>query len=143
MRSKLHRRIVSLLALVVFSTTGAADAYGLHSCPHHDALPETPHQQHAHRADAQAATVTSHGQHSHDSADAPASPAEHDGHGPCTCVGECSSNPPAAPLEAAPVTVVASLATRHVVVPAQVQPHACTTPYLLPWPNAPPVSASR
>jgi len=138
----MQRRFMSLFALVAFGAAMASDAYGLHSCPHHDALPgESVHaagsEADIHHAAAEHTVVSDQVR-----ADADGSP-EHDGHGVCTCVGTCSANPPSVPLESAHVTIAASLSTTSQFVPAYTRPHARTTPYLLPWATAPPVSASR
>lgn len=159
MRSRMQRRIMSLFALVAFSAAMASDAYGLHSCPHHDALPgesvhtvvadadihtgAAGHSDSAHHAMAGSAhdgAAPFHTDHGHADVHAPG---ENDDHGVCTCVGACSANPSAAPLERTPVTLAAPLSGTSQILPAYAQPHTRTTPYLLPWANAPPVSASR
>ncbi len=123
--SKLQRRIISLLAGIALGATAAADLYGLHSCPHHD-VPS------AGSAHAEHAAAGPSGE----------TPAGHEEHGPCTCVGACSANPPAAPLERPHVSVIATLVAAPVDEPAETLPRRPTTRYLHPWPNAPPLSAS-
>ena len=137
MRSKLQRRIISLLAIVALAATGAADLCGLHSCPHHD-VPAPAAQVDAGAADSHAHAAPHHGE----SPEVPADTDGHDGHGPCNCLGACSANTPAAPLENPHVSIVATLSSMPVEPPAGTLPHARTTSYLLPWANAPPASAS-
>ena len=136
-RSKQQRRFISLFAIVALAATAAADLCGLHSCPHHDALAAV--------TTADVGPIDSHApaasHHGH-AQDAPDEPAGDDHHGPCNCLGACSANTPAAPLDHQHVSIVATLSSTSVNAPAGTLPHARTTPYLLPWANAPPLSAS-
>lgn len=68
--TRLRRAAAALLTLLLL-TVRAADAFGVHRCPHHDALP----------APTGAATAHAHGSAGHGAA-------PH--HGACTCVGACT-----------------------------------------------------
>lgn len=148
MNRRLQRRIVSVVAAVAFFATGAVDAYGLHTCPHHDALPaaaqsdvETPDLHAGHAEHATAAVPEAHAQPAHTSPAASAVAGEggaHDDHGPCSCVGECSLTAPPAPGAAAHYTIAAPLVAAPAPQRTATQPRARTTPHVLPYANAPP-----
>lgn len=78
----------ALLALLAaFTAAGAADALGVHACPHHDRLlPERSHASGDHAAPGATAAPHAAGGAAHHGHDA-----DHDGHGPCTCVGGACS----------------------------------------------------
>ena len=72
----------ALLALLAaFTAAGAADALGVHACPHHDRLP-------AERPDGPGEHALAHEGHPAGQGD---HGKDHDGHGPCTCVGGACS----------------------------------------------------
>jgi len=76
-------RLISLASALALVLSGATDAYGLHRCAHHDALPgETTTQAPGH-----AGHAADHGAHDHG---APESDAHESG---CTCVGHCAGAP--------------------------------------------------
>jgi hypothetical protein len=131
-----HGLVAAILA-VLFVGTGAIDAYGLHRCPHHDALPG----ESADAADAGQPAAEHHHGTPHADAGAAAAGQEQDGHGehgPCSCIGLCGAASAALPgLSAAepgpaPVTFAAPAARP---ASARAIPRA---DYLLPFANAPP-----
>ena len=84
-------RAVALLSALALLFTGATDAYGLHRCEHHDALPGV---------DATATAAAAHAGHgAHEAHAAIADRTERDRHGDaghddgCTCVGDCAGAP--------------------------------------------------
>jgi hypothetical protein len=125
----LRARLTALLAAVLFLLSGAGDAFGAHPCPHHTAI-----------AAPQAAAHDGHAAHgAHD----PAAPAGHDGHDACTCGGICPVSAGPAPL-AAPALVPVPLAVLRAATAAH--PNESALParllaYLLPFAQAPPLSA--
>lgn len=137
MSRRLQRRIVSVVAAVAFFATGAVDAYGLHSCPHHDALPAPVHDagdDPAHNVGGDAAydagavhVGAPHGSGAHG-----------DDHGPCSCVGECSITTPPAPVPTRHITIAASLTAAPSLQIAATQPRLRAVPHVLPYANAPP-----
>jgi hypothetical protein len=136
-RPWIHGLVAAILA-VLFVGTGAIDAYGLHRCPHHDALPGDGYQQ----------AEGSHGDESHAAAHAAgagggaAAGAQgeqgHDEHGPCSCIGLCGAASTAMP-GAASATPRLALVTFDAPAarPAHTRADA-RTDYLLPFANAPP-----
>ncbi len=69
-------RLLYALTAAALLWTGIGDAYGVHHCPHHDALP--------------GASIADHGSDSHHARDHhDGAPTDRSGHGPCTCVGAC------------------------------------------------------
>lgn len=127
-RSPAHR-LIALWAWIVLLLNGSADAFGVHPCPHHDAVGHAPPAaaaQHGHGAP--------HGGMDH----APAG-GEQSGHGSsCTCVGSCLMGT-AAPL---PRTAVLPAATVVVAPFVGVSGDAAVLPgwlpYRLPYATAPP-----
>jgi hypothetical protein len=119
-----YRLVASALA-VLFLTTGAVDAYGLHRCPHHDGLPadaEEPTAAHAHAAHA--------ADPSHDD--------EHGSHGPCTCVGTCSVTAVALPSAADAAWTAARVDAARPVAALHRNPFSLDRDYFHPFANAPP-----
>ena len=87
-------RLISLASALALVLSGATDAYGLHRCAHHDALPgETTTEAPAHAGHAVAHATHDDGGHESD--------AHESG---CTCVGHCAG----APGIASPVAVGSS-----------------------------------
>lgn len=126
-RPWIHGLVAAFLA-VMFVGTGAIDAYGLHDCPHHDALPDA--------ASSAQPVAGGHGASGH------AAPAGHDDghdeHGPCTCIGLCGAASVALPAlgAGAPELVVATagrVAARPVLTRVPTRGD-----YLLPFATAPP-----
>lgn len=158
MNHRLQRRIVSLVAAVAFFATGAVDAYGLHSCPHHDALPASAHGDAGGQTDLHTGHDGGHGLHSapaaavvhgevaaadlpHTSPGTSAVPSDggaQDDHGPCSCAGECSLTAPPAPGGAPHITISAPPTAAPAPQRTATQPRARTTPHVLPYANAPP-----
>ncbi len=150
MPSTVQRRIVSLIAAFAFLATAGADAYGLHSCPHHDGVPAS---QHAHASNdavaghpgsdhlAGKAAAPGHGTAmggAHEGAgNHPAD--SHADHGPCTCVGACSATAVSVPSEPARVLVAAPPVGTVAAVPGDAQTLPGIRAYILPWANAPPI----
>lgn len=106
--------------------TGSGDAFGVHACPHHDAVSQA--------AMAQAGHAGMHGHGAgHDA------PADAEDHGACTCLGACFTAT-AAPLPRAvllPVARVVSVSTPATSTVAL--PRRGRLPYVLPYATAPPV----
>ena len=133
-RRSLPLRLLSLASALVLLLVGTADAYGLHRCAHHDALPgeavpaggaeHAAPGAHADHGAAQAPAAHDHG--------APAN--EHDGG--CTCVGDCSG-PDAAPAAHEPPTAIAGRLST-LVAPAHGLAAIPQVAWLLPPINGPP-----
>lgn len=122
------RRVAFVVLAASFGAAGAADARGLHACPHHDRLPEAsdPHS-----------TARAHGVEA-DAGHAAGSPHEHEG--PCTCVGgACSSGAVAAPAAGSAATLPAVAVGAGARGPHADAPPRPREPYLHPFANAPPV----
>jgi len=119
-------RACALLSVLVLLLAGAADAYGLHRCAHHDALPGESGEHGDHAAGHDHAAPTPH--------DAPA----HDDGG-CTCVSDCAGS---SGLESANADEPVELhfATAVVSEPAPAtMPRAAHSPHTLPFAQAPPL----
>ena len=129
---RIHERAMAALFAAVFLFVMWGDAYGLHTCPHHDWLPVS-------ASDAELAPVNEHGD-SHGEAGAHQA-SEHESHaGPCTCIGDCESTSSAVPLAPSangggdpPATVLPFSTTR------AVSPDLDDSQYRLPFPNPPPL----
>jgi hypothetical protein len=136
LRSPAHR-LIALWASIVLLLNGSVDAFGVHPCPHHDAVAHAP------QAASGMAESGHHGAHGHGGAHHAPTPDEPGGHAEtCTCLGSCLTgtgaplpDPPVLP--AAPVTRVrpARIAGDVAVLPGRL-------PYLLPYATAPPVRLS-
>lgn len=116
------RRFLALFAGVLLLLSGAGEASGVRSCPHHDGM----------AAAAQAGGHDHHGMHGGgDSA-----PAEH---APCNCGGHCATPAgPALPPEIiAQVEAVTAATPRALRTEAQARP-ARQIAHLLPYAQAPP-----
>jgi len=134
-------RLGTLLLAASFLGTAGADAWGLHECPHHDlvasAAPSgTPEpgvgDAHAmHGADGRvAAEAHDHGSHE-----------DHEGHGPCTCVGHCQSGAgETAAIAGGSSGAALAHARSDQAVPAGTPDESLPGPpsFLLPFANAPP-----
>lgn len=122
----------ALLALLAaFTAVGAADAVGVHACPHHDRLP-------AERPDGTGEHAVPHeGPHAgHGERDA-----DHDPHGPCTCVGgACSAAALALPSLSGGDHRPPATVRRGSELPLPEARRAVREPYLLPFANAPPTA---
>lgn len=118
--------LLSALALVLAET---ADAYGLHRCAHHDALPGA-------AAEAGTDGAAHHvGGHDHD---APSSDAHDAG---CTCVGNCAGSSGAAEPESAATAELGARLTAQAAQPHPSDaPRADHTPHFHPFAQAPPAA---
>ena len=119
-------RLLSLASVLALVLAGSADAYGLHRCVHHDALP-------GEAASAEAPAHGGHGaQHDHD---APASDSsEHDAG--CTCVGDCAGAPAVLTPDEPTGITVAPVWVR--VATPDFRPMLRHVAWLLPPANGPP-----
>lgn len=144
-------RLVAAVLAALFLATGAADAYGLHRCPHHDGVPGVVSAG-AHGAkDAHAGPA--HGQEnpgaasSHDTGPAAAagvhaqpadSHGDHEEHGPCSCIGTCGVAGAALPVRGSEaLRFEASEWSAGGAVSYRRAP-TIDRDYLLPYANAPP-----
>lgn len=134
-------RIASLALVLAFQGVAAVDAFGLHACPHHDALPEAARHE---------APPALHGGEGHDgathaSADAHA-PAEdgHGDHGPCTCVGTCQVQPQSSAIasEAAAPSLAGHPVTRGEAEVVRREALPGRPSFLLPYAHGPPSNRS-
>ncbi len=112
---------------MVLLLNGSVDTFGVHPCPHHDAIatasPAAPAMEHGGAHD------TAHSSDSH-------APGGHEG--TCTCLGSCALGtvaplPSPAVLRAAPL-----LATHNIPVLEDAPVLAGRRPYVLPYATAPP-----
>jgi len=146
MNSRVHRpvlcwpyRLVAAALAALFLATGAADAYGLHRCPHHDGLPGAAGVEPAHAAGVGQAHAASGDRHA-----AGAEPAhgggagQHDEHGPCTCIGACGVASAALPVHGSGVQRFDPLQTSAPGAVAYRLAPSLDRDYLLPYANAPP-----
>lgn len=128
----------ALLALLALAAAGAETAWGLHVCPHHDALPAA----HADAAPDHAAHDGGAHPGAH-AADAAADPEDAEGsHQACTCLGHCQVG--SAPAPGARVSVSVRLPDapeRSASAPRAEAPALSPIPYRLHRPNAPPLPA--
>lgn len=129
----LHERGIATLFAAVFLVVMWGDAYGLHTCPHHDWVP-------AAESAADGAPRQAHGDSG--AFDTSKAATEHDSHdGPCTCIGDCDSASSVARLAPSATGKVFSAA---VVVSASTAPAVSAefedSLYRLPLPNAPPLA---
>lgn len=140
---------IVLLSIVLLQAGWTANAHHLHACPHHG-LPEsaeheappTPghHAQHEHAGHAEAAnagappaqfTAASHASDSGHPAG--------EGHGPCTCIGDCSgATALTLSLRAAEVDRAAQVIVRAFRAADTTLDVVALQPYLLPFSLAPP-----
>jgi hypothetical protein len=130
---KLHERGIATLFAAVFLFMMWSDAYGLHTCPHHDWLPG---------AESVADVPPSHAHGGSGALTESEGATEHDSHdGPCTCIGDCDATSsavrlaPSATGKVFPAAVVVSVSTGP-AVSAEFE----DSPYRLPLPNAPPLA---
>jgi hypothetical protein len=134
----LRDRLTAFLAAALFLLSGAGDAFGAHPCPHHAAI-AAPAAFTGAVADAPADAHHGHAAHH----PAPGAPAEHDGHGACTCADVCPVGAGAAPLPASSSAFLPVLATSpapaartgDATLPSRLLPH------FLPFAQAPPPQA--
>jgi hypothetical protein len=131
-RPWIHGLVAAFLA-VLFVGTGAIDAYGLHRCPHHDALP----------AETAAAPSAGHGgAHAGGTHASAADEGEtengHGEHGPCSCIGLCGAASAALPVLAAGMPHAASVTFDAPAARPARAPSFTRADYLLPFANAPP-----
>jgi hypothetical protein len=135
--------LTAFLAAALFLLSGAGDAFGAHPCPHHAAIAAPPAFA-ASAVDASVADAAADAHHGHAAHHpAPAGPAEHDGHGACTCADVCPVGAGAAPLPASRSTYLPVLATTpaaaartdDATLPSRLLPH------FLPFAQAPPPQA--
>jgi hypothetical protein len=122
-------RILTLLLASAFLASLSGRAAGSHHCPHHDLPPA-------------ASVAESHATHDGHAAPAqssvPTAP-DHDSHGPCSCIGQCSTSagpllsatPFAAPAFHGNTTDARAVVAANETVPAR--PH-----FLLPFAHGPP-----
>ena len=116
------RGVVGLLAMLLLLLGSSGDAFGLHRCSHHDALPT-------------ADEAPQHNHHGHNQA-----PADDEPVPSCTCVGACATNGVA--LTPAVSTAAIDVVATTFVVPASVVDiiPAAQPAFLLPYSTAPPAS---
>lgn len=130
MRRSLTSRVTSLALLLVFLGVGAAEAYAVRQCPHHDLAGSPAADGHATSHDVVRASEEGDRRPEHDGTEAP-----------CSCVGACHASADAPLGSSAPLGV--QLADR-IDVRAPLAPSLSPLPdapaYLLPYPNAPPLS---
>ena len=115
--TRLFRRMIAALGILLLVSSSSADALGVHRCAHHDQLPTPGAAQHDHHDQSSEAENT-------------------DAH-VCTCVGTCSTTSAApAPSIRTVVDVVSTIfvAGAHPPVLLAMQPVA----FLLPYSTAPP-----
>jgi hypothetical protein len=141
-RPWIHGLVAAILA-VLFVGAGAIDAYGLHRCPHHDALPgeagipAAAGQSAGHAAIHTGATHTGGvpGQAAHGDA---SDEQGHGEHGPCSCIGLCGAATAALPGFAAralePLAITADAVSLRLTQSLTI----ARADYLLPFANAPP-----
>ena len=134
MRS-MRTRIGSLALVLAFQGVAAVDAFGLHECPHHDAVPEAPRHEMPHGPQPEA-------DHAGD-AHAPGEDG-HGQHGPCTCVGTCQVEPQSTPIaapESAPTLAGGTITHAEAeVVRCEALPGRPS--FLLPYAHGPPSNRS-
>jgi len=120
-------RLIALWAWIVLLLNGSVDAFGVHPCPHHDAVAHAP-----------ASPVDRGDAHGHGSAHQ-SSPESQDGHdGSCTCLGSCVLGT-AAPLPEPAVLRVAPIAvSRRAPQRDETVVLSGRRPYVLPYATAPP-----
>jgi hypothetical protein len=141
-RPWIHGLVAATLA-VLFVGAGAIDAYGLHRCPHHDALPGEAgvpgaraqpdghaaiHAGAAHNGDV--AGPAAHGD--------PTNEEGHGEHGPCSCIGLCGAASVALPGFAARAPVPLQVTADAVSLRLAQSLTIARADYLLPFANAPP-----
>jgi hypothetical protein len=134
-RSELHRRpvVTSVAALVLalsFTASAFSDAFGLHTCAHHDALPAVPAGDH-HGA-------TGAGSAGHGGAPATARSDHHSPDEPCTCMGACDTSAGIAHPSLRAGTQEQPAIALAVAARQPVTGRRRLSPYLLPWATAPP-----
>lgn len=136
MRRSAGVRATAGLLAGVFLLAGAADVYGLHRCSHHDRTDPVTEVAHA------AAETAAPGRPVLAPASDPENAGEHPSDGFCTCVGAChagaASPSPAAGASTPASGRVGSVAFNRLEAEA---PRASRSDYLLPFANAPPLSA--
>lgn len=116
----------SLIVAGLFLATMGGDAFGAHSCPHHDVLPS-------------AAAPALAGLHAGHVADAGAPAGDHDTHGPCTCVGQCTATGSYVSPAAFASTVPFDPATTSAPAPVLPRTPLPRRPaFLIPFAHAPP-----
>lgn len=127
-RSPAHR-LIALWAWLVLLLNGSVDAFGVHACPHHDAI--------SHAAPS-ARAADDGGADGHHAAHPPDAPAP-DGHGgSCTCVGSCVLGTAAPIPQPVVLPAVAALATQQSSPVDDSPVLAGRRPYVLPYATAPP-----
>jgi hypothetical protein len=139
--------VTASLCLLFLFGGWSADAHDLHACPHHG-LPVVAagtDDAGARQAGSDDQAEHHHGAHGEAHAEAhpePASGDESHGHGPCTCIGDCSG-PPAAelPRSTGPEAREPASFADTEVPQSPVLPTQQLLPYVLPYALAPPPGA--
>lgn|SRR5690606_14756107 len=133
-------RVLAVFVAAGFLGTGAADAFGLHRCPHHDGLPGEAGAAVAHAGGAGAADGADHGgSHAVGVGEAHAGGAAgHGDHGPCTCVGACGLTGAAHPVPRQTVTAATESHAASGCEHAAADAPSLHADYILPFANAPP-----
>lgn len=136
MRRSAGARATAGLLAGVFLLAGAADVYGLHRCSHHDRTDPVADVAHA------AAETAAPGRPVLAPASDPEDAGEHPSDGFCTCVGAChagAASPTPGSGTASPVSGRVGTVALH--GSGADAPRAARSEYLLPFANAPPLSA--
>ena len=129
-------RLISLASVVALVLSGATDAYGLHRCAHHDALPGESTTE----APAHAGHAVEHGAHEHGAPESDAH--ESDAHDSgCTCVGHCAGAPGIASPDAVGSSELQLECSTECVLPLSADaPRPDHAAHFLPFAQAPPLA---
>lgn len=129
-------RLISLASALSLVLAGATDAYGLHRCAHHDALPGE-----------SAAGTTDHGAHAAVPGDAHATSHQHgapqsgEHESGCTCVGHCAGAPGiATPDGVGTSELQLECSSECATPPAADAPRPDHASHFLPFAQAPPLA---
>lgn len=122
------RRIMAVLAAVLFVEGSAGDVFGRHLCPHHDA----PVAAQLERSGGGHAGHDAAGGAAHDPAGGG------DAHG-CTCVGDCAGAPGVALPNASEEFIAEGTPAKSVAMVRRSEASRRLPPYFLPWSNGPPI----
>ncbi|MGH7554668.1 MAG: hypothetical protein ACREMQ_16825 [Longimicrobiales bacterium] len=134
MRRSLAERLTALVLGLVFLGSAGGDAFGYHTCPHHDGIGGA-------HASAQASVDHSDHAATPAGADKEVAAESHDSTEPCSCLGHCTAPDAAANPAASPATSAVPALWHESHEPSGVAaPRARITAYVLPPATAPPSS---